>query len=323
MKMLEKLEMIRYLIGNTPIHVVDIMNISLGIKLEYLNLFGSIKDRPAFNIIYEAIRCGRISEGSTIVESSSGNFAIALANICHYLGLKFIPVVDPNINKDYLELLRVLCNEVVMVTERDATGGYLLTRLKMVESLCKEHTDTFWTNQYNNPHNYECYYNGLGTELLSQAKDLTHVFIAVSTGGTLAGISQRIREAKPEVKIIAVDIEGSVIFDHPPQNRYISGLGSSIVPPLIAHAQYDQVIHVTHEEIIDGCREMYNDTHIFGGGSAGAVYKGMKKYFSSCVPAHATFAVMCCPDRGNAYMNTIYNSEWCNKFRKTEQLCCI
>ncbi|PWV46101.1 2,3-diaminopropionate biosynthesis protein SbnA [Chitinophaga sp. S165] len=323
MSMFDKLEKIKYLIGNTPVHTVEVMNITLGIKLEYFNLFGSIKDRPAFNIIYEAVKSGRIGQDTTIIESSSGNFAIALANICHYLGLKFIPVVDPNINKDYLQLLKVLCSEVIMVTDRDATGGYLLTRIRMVESLCSKHPDSFWTNQYNNPHNYLCYYDSLGRELLNQLEGLTHVFIAVSTGGTLAGLSKRIKEEKPSVEIVAVDIEGSVIFNQPPKSRYISGLGSSMVPPLLSHAQYDKVLHVTHEEIIDGCRALYNDTHIFAGGSSGAVYQGIRQYFSTHASSHECVVAMCCPDRGNAYMDTLYNNEWCNKFKKTEQLCCI
>lgn len=311
--MIKKMDEIKHLIGNTPMRIANVMNIKLGIKLEFLNLFGSIKDRPAFNIIYHGIKNGQIGTRTTIVESSSGNLAISLANICKHLGLNFIPVVDPNINSGYLQLLQVLCTEVVTVYDKDMTDGYLINRINKVKSICSEIQDAFWTNQYGNPYNYLSYYHGLANEALVEAPEMTHFFIAVSSAGTLAGISRRLKEVQPGIKIIAVDIEGSVIFDQQPKSRHISGLGSSIVPPLLSHALYDEVIHVTHEEIIAGCKSLYNDTLIFGGGSAGATYSAIKKYFSLHIPDKDPFVIMCCPDRGNGYTNTIYNKDWCYK----------
>lgn len=316
--MLEKLAAIKHLIGNTPVLRVTMNDYSVGIKLEYYNLFGSIKDRPAFNIVYQGIKSGKITENTVIIESSSGNFAISLANICACLGLKFIPVVDPNINRDYLRILDFLCERIEKVSERDATGGYLLTRIDAVKRLCREHPQSFWTNQYENPDNYQTYYRELGPELLQQIQDLSHVFIAVSSAGTLIGLSRYLKETAPQIKIIAVDIEGSVIFNTPPCSRYISGLGSSMVPPLLKEAVTDEVMFITHQEIISGCRALHKENGILAGGSSGAVYQAIKKYMSAGKLPPSSVVAMCCPDRGNAYIDTIYNNDWCENLEKRE-----
>lgn len=289
-------------------------NINLFAKLEYSNLSGSVKDRAAYNIVTEAIKKGKINKGTTIVESSSGNFAIALAYICRELELNFIPVVDPNINKSNLDILHIMCDRVCMVEEMDWTGGYLLTRIETVKSICSEIENVFWTNQYENPDNYQAYYNGLGVELCNAVVKPDYVFAAVSSCGTITGISRRMREDLPNAKIIAVDVEGSIIFTDSPQKRHFSGLGASKRSVMLDQAYVDDFFIVSHLEIVQGCTDLLREQRIFGGASSGAVYSAIQSYFRNNEPEMENPNVyMICHDRGYPYLDTVYNKEWVEK----------
>ena len=314
--MLTALNSFSQYVGNVPLKRINFDGVNLYCKLEFYNHSGSIKDRAALNVIRRGIEDGSIKPNSTIVESSSGNFAIALGFICRRLGLKFIPVVDPNINKLTKDLLKIIAPNMIEVTKMDKTGGYLLTRIETIQELRKEHKNCYWTNQYENPHNYQAYYEGLGEEICKDFDQLDYVFAAVSSGGTITGLSQRLKEKFPKVKIIAVDLEGSVIFGHRPKRRYVSGLGSSKTPEVLKHALIDDVLMVTHEELVKGCHDLLGDTNIFGGGSSGAVYHALKSFFINQRFDHTPTALFLCPDKGNAYIDTIYDKDWLQKLNR-------
>ena len=308
--LLDKLQYIGNFIGQTPVRELPHDHIRLFVKLEYNNYSGSIKDRAVYNILWNGIRSGVINSNTTIIESSSGNFAVSLASVCKCLGLRSIVVIDPNINRGYEQILRRIATRVVKVSKRDATGGYLLTRLDMVEKICQQEDHIFWTNQYGNVDNYMAYYNGLGMDLNQTFEKLDYVFIGVSTGGTIAGISRRIKEKFPHVKVVAVDVEGSVIFGMPPAKRYISGLGSSKVPDMIKEAIIDHVIHVSEINVVKGCHELFDRYAIFGGGSTGAMYYAIRDFFATVHPGNKPHVLFLCPDKGYPDMDTIYNEEW-------------
>lgn len=311
--MLKKLESIRHLIGHSPIKKLNLPHVDAWAKLEYTNFSGSVKDRAAYYIVSEAIRNGQLTENNFIVESSSGNFAIALMSLCKVLGIRFVPVIDPNINEEYEKILR-LCCDVVKVSELDETGGYLLTRIKTVKEILKKNKNAFWTDQYSNTNNYLSYYHGLGPELAGSFTQLDYVFLGVSSGGTITGVSKRLKECFPDVRIVGVDIEGSLIFSDLPQKRYISGIGASKRSELLQYAQIDEVIQVSHANIIQGCRDLLNEQAIFAGASSGASYYAVKHYFSDQPIGHRKpVAAFICPDKGNAYLNNIYDDGWVKK----------
>jgi 2,3-diaminopropionate biosynthesis protein SbnA len=307
--MLKELNELSNFIGNTPTRHLVFKNADIYAKLEYNNFSGSSKDRAAFSIIYNGIKEDRINKNTTIIASSSGNLAIALASICKILKLKFIPVIDPNINKDCETLLNLISYKVVKVQERDKTGGYLLTRISTVDQLCQDTECSFCADQYGDPNNYRGYY-GLGDEILSAFDQLDHIFIAVSSSGAITGISRSVKKVRPKVKIIGVDVEGSVIFGQPPMRRYVSGIGASKVPPIMCNAIIDDVIIVSQADIIKGCFELLDEQAIFAGASSGAVYKAAKTYFSEYDGGRKPVALLIFPDKGYAYLDTIFNKEW-------------
>src|SRR5213592_5140773 len=214
-----RLEQLRKTLRPTPHVPLAVEGMNLFAKLEYVNPVGSIKDRPAYWILKRAAERGDICDETTVIESSSGNFAAALAAFTHLVGLRFIPVIDPNISSTYESFLRRICPTVVKVEDRDDTGGFLKTRLQRVKHLCATIPNAYWPNQYGNPDAMEAHYELTATEICDDFDSLDYVFIGVSTAGTIAGVSRRLKECYPKIRVIAVDIEGSVIFGGAPRSE--------------------------------------------------------------------------------------------------------
>lgn len=214
----QRIEKLKAKIGNTPIYELSHRSNRVFAKMEAHNPWGSVKDRSTFNIIYEAIREGKITENTTIIESCSGNFALSLAGICNFLGLKFIGVIDPNINPMNEKMLKLMSYDTIKVQERDDTGGFLKTRIQQVRDFCRQNEHAFCPNQYENGENPNAYTKGLFKEIEPFLDQVQHVFIPVSSGGILKGLSGSIKKQHPEIRINAVDVDGSVIFSDNPKS---------------------------------------------------------------------------------------------------------
>jgi 2,3-diaminopropionate biosynthesis protein SbnA len=297
------------LIGRTKLHKLNYAYGSLYTKLENQNFFGSIKDRPAYYILKDAFEKDLISERSTVIESTSGNFGIALASICSALKMNFIAVIDPNISEEKEKILRLKGAEIIKVTERDETGGYLLNRLTVVRNYLENNPNSFTPNQYENPNNYLAYYHTLGEEIIEQLSDLDIAFISVSTGGTITGLSNRLKEQFPRITIIGVDVEGSLVFTNTPAIRKISGIGASIRTRLLDQARIDDFIILSQAEIIQGCHDLLNEHNLFMGASSGAAYAASNRVLRTINKKNIK-ALFISPDGGNSYIDTIYNRDW-------------
>jgi len=308
-----RLEELRKILRPTPHVSLAVDGVEVIAKLEYANPVGSIKDRPAFWILKRAAERGEIDEGTTVIESSSGNFACALAAYTRLVGLKFIPVIDPNISATYESFLRRLCPRVEKVEERDDTGGFLKTRLDRVKRLCAGTPNAFWPNQYCNPDAVEAHYELTAGEICDEFDSLDYAFIGVSTGGTIAGVSRRLKERYPEIRIIAVDTQGSVIFGDSPRKRHIPGIGSSIVPPLLSLALIDDVVLVPEREAAEACRELLLEHGLFVGGSSGSAYAAVRRYAVWMRRVSHPRVLMLCADRGTPYLDTVFDSGWATR----------
>lgn len=301
--------------GNTPlvrIKLQDLDDINLFVKLESFNPTGSIKDRPAHFIIDKLLESGKINKETTIIESSSGNFGIALAAYCKEKGLKFYCVIDPNISKTNEYLINQLSTGTIKVKERDDGGGYLLNRIKTVKKFLEEVSNSYWINQYANPFNTQAHYETLGREICESLSQIDYAFIGVGSGGTITGVSKKIKEEFPNCKIIAVDTKGSVIFGGKAEKRYIPGIGSSMVPDILREAKIDEIITVSEIEAVKSCHELLRDYSLFVGGSSGSVFSAIKNYFRNNEKGPFT-AVTIFPDRGERYIDTVYNKDWYEK----------
>lgn len=308
-----RLRQLRKILRPTPHVRLDVEGMALFAKLEYVNPFGSIKDRTAYWILLRAAERGEIGDGTTIVESSSGNFACALASIARLVGLRFVPVIDPNISGRCESVLRRLCPEVVKVKDRDDTGGFLKTRLEMVQEMCASLPDAYWTNQYANEDGMDAHYRLTAAEVCGEFPSLDYAFIGVSTAGTIAGMSRRLKATYRDVRIVAVDTPGSVIFGDTPHARHVPGLGSSIVPPLLSHARIDDVLLIPEAEAAAACRDLLLDHGLFAGGSSGSAFAAIRRYAPRMTGSRVPTVLFLCADRGTPYLDTVFDPAWARR----------
>lgn len=302
-----------FIVGNTPLMNYTYDGYQFFVKHESSNPFGSMKDRAATHIISSVLAQHIIDNTTTIVESSSGNFGVALAAVCKRYGLHFICVIDSNTNPMIEKLLTVYGVEILKVVKSDAYGGYLINRLKKVEEILSKNENCYWTNQYENPLNAESYHS-LADEILSEVSNPDYVFVPVSSGGTITGISNRIKEKSPHTKIIAVDSKGSVVFGGQAAKRHLPGMGSSIVPPILKNAQIDNVLLISEIDMIRECRNFFNQTGMLIGGSSGACLFAIKKYFRSYNQVLTDIKIVTIfADKGERYIDTIYDDLWCKE----------
>lgn len=300
-------------IGNTPLvkltQVMPDIPFHLFAKLESLNPGGSIKDRPAKNIIEQGLNVGTIGAETVIIESSSGNMGIGLAQVCSYLGLRFICVVDPKTTKQNMRLLEVYGAEIDMVQEPDPdTGEFLKVRLDRVQELLCTHSDSFWPNQYANVYNSYAHYETMNEILTALDGELDYLFCATSTCGTLRGCSEYLHKHGLRTKVYAVDAEGSVIFGGGKKKRLIPGHGAAIRPELYEDQLADRCVHVTDIDCIIGCRRLVKYESILAGGSSGAVLMAVEQVRNE-IRDGSTCAVIFA-DRGERYLDTIYSDAW-------------
>lgn len=278
-------------------------------KLEMLNPGGSIKDRPARYIIERGLADGTIHSGSHIIESSSGNFAIALAMVCRMHGLRFTAVVDPKLSPVNRQIIQCYGGNIELVAEKDRQGGYLETRIERVKRMLQEEPGAIWTNQYANERNWQSHYDGEGEEILRTLdRPVDYLVLGVSTSGTIHGITRRLREAWPNLKVIPVDAFGSVLFGTPSAVRELPGLGASRVPELLRCDELGQVIHVDDYESAMACRQLVKHEGIFAGGSSGSVIAAIQRLIAQLHQPARILTVL--PDRGERYLDTVYNDQW-------------
>lgn len=303
-------------LGNTPMESIYLVlagvTRKVHLKLESENPTGSVKDRTAYGLIQSVERHGLLRNGSIVIESTSGNLGVALSFLCKLKGNRFLAVIDPKTTQENIAKMQMLDAQIEMVQQPDENGGYLLSRLRRVRELC-EHFDTYvWTDQYSNPANPHIHYLSTGPEIYRQMHGkVDALFIAVSTGGTLAGISRFFREVSPSTAIIGVDAYGSVIFGTPPAPRKLTGIGSSRPSSFITGDLYDRSILVRDEDAFTFCRALWDTTGIKVGGSSGAVLAACAGYLHDY--PELTNVVCVVADSGDNYTNSIFNDEWVRK----------
>jgi N-(2-amino-2-carboxyethyl)-L-glutamate synthase len=304
-------------IGNTPLvqlnRVFRDIDFKLYAKLECLNPGGSMKDRPALNILKHAMDSGILKPDSVVIESSSGNMGIGLAQACSILGLKFICVVDPKTTQQNIRLMKAYGAEVNMVTEPDPqTGEFLQARINRVQSLLWSTLNSFWPNQYANIHNPTAHHLTMAEIVKALDGKVDYLFCATSTCGTLRGCAEYIREQGMGTKIFAVDAVGSVIFGGQKAKRLIPGHGAAVRPSLFQEDLADTYIHVTDLDCIQGCRRLAREEAVLVGGSSGAILMAVSQVRHR-IPAGSN-CVMIFADRGERYLDTVYSDEWVSTY---------
>lgn len=281
----------------------------LRVQVEGLNPAGSIKLRTALSMISDAKARGLLASDTVLVESSSGNLGVALATIAAREGLEFVCVIDPRCNQLTAAKMRALGATLVTVTEPDPVGGFLQARRDRVLDLCARDERYLWLNQYQNPANSLAHYQGTAPELLAANPDLEVVFLGVGTSGTAMGCARYFRENRPEIRIVGIDVIGSITFGTPAETRLIPGLGAGVVPEIFDAGLLDDMIQVSETDTIRMCRTLSARGMLFGG-STGSIVAGAVQWLDAFDEGRTLVSATVAPDLGDGYLETVYDDEW-------------
>ncbi|MBC7879656.1 MAG: cysteine synthase family protein [Anaerolineales bacterium] len=200
-------------VGNTPL--IPLHRVTLGLsprvkvffKAEWFNPGGSVKDRPALNIIKTALANGDLSNGKRLLDSTSGNMGISYATFGAAFGIPVTFAIPGSASTERLTLLRALGAEFIITDPSEGSDGAIM----VARQLAAEKPDLYWyANQYNNPANWQAHYLSTGPEILAQTKgQVTHYIAGLGTSGTLMGTGKYLREKLPNVKILSFQPDAS------------------------------------------------------------------------------------------------------------------
>ena len=273
------------LIGNTP--VIKLNNIleneydttEIFLKLENLNIGGSVKDRAALNMIEEAEKSGLLNKNSVILEPTSGNLGISLAFIGTLKGYKTIIIMPDTMSIERRNILKALGAEVLLT---DGARGMKGAINKAME-LTKKNKNYFMLHQFTNPANVDIHYKTTAEEIIKDVPDIDIFIAGIGSGGTIGGVSKRLKEYNPAIKIIAVEpSDSAVLSGERPGKHQIQGIGPGFIPDILDLDLIDDVTKISDEEAFEFCKLIATKNGLLLGISTGAnvaaAYKAIKKY---------------------------------------------
>jgi cystathionine beta-synthase len=299
------------LIGGTPL--VELPVVSTGnrvlLKLEQFNPTGTTKIRMARQMIDEAQAQGKLKPGGWIIESTSGNTGLGLALIAAERGYRFTAVVDHHASVDKLRGMQAYGAELIRVGSPE--GGLATADRDATAARIAQEQGAYWTQQHNNPANANGY-RGLADELRQAlGNNIHYLFGAVGTGGSLCGAGSALKTHIPNLQIVGVEPEGSVIFGGDGAPYHQSGTGTPAgaeIGSLIDYDLIDEGLKVTDSQAFETARYLARRYAILMGGSAGGViYEALKR--AKTAARGSTIVILVC-DGGEKYLNTIYNDDW-------------
>jgi 2,3-diaminopropionate biosynthesis protein SbnA len=287
----------------------SVLDCPLYLKCEGFNFAGSVKLKPAVEMVEAAVRDGTLTRDSILVESSSGNLGIALSVIAASRGYRFLCVTDPRCNLASQRLMQALGAEVRIIDQHDPNGGFLESRVRYVRELCESNSRYVWLNQYGNENNWIAHYRGTAPAIARQFPGLDVLFVGAGTTGTLMGCARYFRERGTPVTIVAIDAVGSVTFGGVPERRMLPGLGASSRPEMVDESFVDEVVHVPEADTIRTVHRLASRGFLFGG-STGTVISGAGRWLERKYLGVEPVAVAIAPDLGERYLDSIYEEGW-------------
>ncbi|GGG13640.1 2,3-diaminopropionate biosynthesis protein SbnA [Rhodococcoides trifolii] len=297
-----------YIENDLYVDLSAMVDSSLYLKCEGFNFAGSVKLKPALAMVEAAEREGRLTPGSTLVESSSGNLGVAISVIAASKGYRFVCVTDHRCNRATERAMTALGATVQVITEPNPVTGFLGARIDRVRALCASDSRYVWLDQYANENNWLSHFTLTAPSIARAFPDVDVVFIGAGTTGTLMGCARWFAGWNENVRIVAVDSVGSVTFGGPAGVRMIPGLGTSIRPDMVDESVIDDVVMVGEPDTVRMCHLLARRGFLFGG-STGTVVSGAVRWLDEH-DSHDLKCVAISPDLGERYVDTIYRSDW-------------
>jgi len=289
-------------------------------KVEFFNPGGSVKDCMALSSIEDAEQRGVLQPGGTIVEATSGNTGAGLALAAAVKGYKCVFVMPDKVSEGKVRYLRAFGARVIItptaVTPDDPRSYYSVARRLVAET-----PNSILANQYHNPANPAAHYRTTGPEIWEQTAGQIDVLIAgMGTGGTITGTARYLKEQNPHIKVVGVDILGSLLFDtwklgHMPTEPFlktykIEGIGEDFIPSTLDLSLIDEVVQVDDCESFLMARRLVREEGIFSGGSSGSAVAGLLKSQIVRTLRPEQTAVVLLPDSGDRYLSKLFDDNW-------------
>jgi cysteine synthase A len=290
-------------IGRTPIvriHTLAPKHVRMYVKCEFFNPASSVKDRLAIAIIEDAEKSGKLKPGQTVIEATSGNTGIALAMVCAAKGYPIVAVMAESFSIERRKIMRFLGATVILTPAAERGTGMV----KKAEELSKKH-GWFLARQFENPANPAYHRNTTGPEILSDfaGHRLDFFVTGWGTGGTLTGVGEMMKVARPEVKIVVVEPQAAALLSGKPFTPHkIQGWTPDFVPAVLNREVADRILAVTDAEAIEASRALAKSEGIFCGISSGGTFAAAKKVAEEA-PAGAVVLAML-PDTAERYLST-------------------
>ena len=289
----------------------------LFLKLEGFNVTGSIKVKTAIKLVEDLEQRGVARPNETVlVESSSGNLGLALSLVCAIKGYEFICVTDPNANRSAIRGIELYGGKVIVIEERDPADGYLGSRLKEIAKILQADPNAVWLNQYANIANKAAHAEQTANEIAREFDRVDWIFVGTGTTGTLGGISERLHQKFPDIKVVAVEPVGSVTFGGAPAKRNIPGIGTSVRPKLAELAKPDRIVEVSEAKTVEACLSFVRDHHLLVGGSTGTVLAAVQRLAPEF--RYGDIIVAISADLGEKYLDTIYDPIWVDQVIRSD-----
>lgn len=286
-------------VGNTPLLPLNRVGAHLppGVqilaKAEWFNPGGSVKDRPALNILRAALADGSLSAGKRLLDSTSGNMGIAYATFGAALGIGVTLALPANASPERVAILRALGAELVMTDPLEGTDGAMLVARQMAEADPERY---YYANQYNNPANWQAHYYTTGPEIVQQTGGCVTYFVAgLGTTGTLTGVGLYLRQYNPAVHLIAVQPDGPM---HGLEG--LKHLPSALKPGIFDPALPERSLEISTEEAYAMVRKLARLEGLFVGISSGAAAAAALKVAEQ-LPEGVVVTVF--PDAGYKYLS--------------------
>jgi cysteine synthase A len=290
-------------IGRTPVvklHRVAPAHVELFAKVESFNPGGSVKDRLALAIVLDAEAKGLLKPGDTIIEATSGNTGVALALVAAARGYKFVAVMVETFSIERRKLIRAYGGKVILTPAAERGSGMV----RRAEELAKQH-GWFLARQFENPANPAYHRQTTAAEILRDfaGRRLDHFVTGWGTGGTLTGVGEVLRVARPEVKITAAEpANASLLAGNEWKPHKVQGWTPDFVPAVLNREVSDQILGVSDDEAIATARRLAAEEGIFVGISAGATVAAALKVAADAPAGSVLLAVL--PDTGERYFST-------------------
>ena len=300
-------------IGNTPVvrmnKIGEELECELFSKCEYLNPGGSIKDRIGWKMVQDAEDEGRIKPGDTLIEPTSGNTGQGIALAAAVKGYKCIITMPEKMSKEKQIALEALGARIVR-TPTEAAYDDPESHIEVAKRMQKEIPKSHILDQYANPSNPKAHYEGTAQEILDDFDDdLSMVVMGVGTGGTITGVAKRLKEIKPEIKIIGADPVGSILGGGKKVEPYlVEGIGYDFYPKVLRNDLIDEYVKTEDEESFLMARRLIKDEGLLCGGSSGSAMVAALKSAKILKSNQKCLVVL--PDGIRNYMTKFPNDDW-------------